>query len=220
MALVKATITNLDTDEEIPVLFNPEEYTLDVGNTIAEIGIPGLQKSPVQYVRGNIRTLRMELFFDTYEQNEDVRVHTRRITSLLEAGPTTLAPPVLLFSWSSLQFQCVLESVSQRFIMFRPSGMPVRARLTVVFKEFARLEVEVERGFFIGPPTVRNIVEGENLGQLAYDYFGDPGAWRHIAELNGIDDPINLEPGRQIVIPTDRTRPRIKADGKTRLLPP
>jgi hypothetical protein len=213
-------IINQDTKEEIPVLFNPEEYTLDVGNTIAEIGIPGLQRSPVQYVRGNIRTLRMELFFDTYEQNEDVRVHTRRITSLLEPNPTTLAPPVLLFSWGSLQFQCVLESVSQRFIMFRPSGMPVRARLTVVFKEFARLEVQIEEGLFIGPPTVRNIVEGETLSQLAHDYLGDPGAWRDIAEANGIDDPLNLQPGRQIVIPTGRTRPRTLGDGKTRLLPP
>jgi nucleoid-associated protein YgaU len=206
MALDKATIVNLDTREAIPVLFNPEEYTLDVGNTIAEIGIPGLQKSPVQYVRGNVRTLRMELFFDTYEQNEDVRLHTRRITSLLDPVPTTLAPPVLLFSWSSLQFQCVLESVSQRFIMFRPSGMPVRARLTVAFKEFARLEVTIEKGLFVGPPTVRNIVEGETLSKLAHEYLGDPGAWREIAVANGIDDPINLEPGRQIVIPSDRTR--------------
>jgi hypothetical protein len=209
MALVKAIIMNQDTREAIPVLFNPEEYTLDVGNTIAEIGIPGLQRSPVQYVRGNIRTLRMELFFDTYEQNEDVRVHTRRITSLLEPSPTTLAPPVLLFSWSSLQFQCVLETVSQRFIMFKPSGMPVRARLTVVFKEFARLEVEIEAGFFIGPPTVRNIIEGETLSQLAHEYFGDPGAWREIAEANDIDDPINLKPGRRIVIPPGRTRHQV-----------
>jgi hypothetical protein len=206
MALVKATIINRDTREAIPVLFNPEEYTLDVGNTIAEIGIPGLQRSPVQYVRGNIRTLRMELFFDTYEQNEDVRVHTRRITSLLEPSPTTLAPPVLLFSWSSLQFQCVLETVSQRFIMFKPSGMPVRSRLTVVFKEFARLQVEIEQGLFIGPPTVRNIVEGETLSQLAHEYLGDAGAWREIAVANGIDDPFNLQPGRRIVIPSGRTR--------------
>jgi nucleoid-associated protein YgaU len=206
MALDKATIINLDTGEAIPVLFNPEEYTLDLGNTIAEIGIPGVQKSPVQYVRGNVRTLRMELFFDTYEQNEDVRVHTSRITSLLEPNPTTLAPPVLLFSWSSLQFQCVLETVSQRFIMFKPSGMPVRARLTVAFKEFARLEVQIERGFFVGPPTVRNIVEGETLSKLAHEYLGDPGAWRDIAEANGIDDPINLLPGLRIVIPSDRKR--------------
>ena len=206
MALDKATIINLDTREAIPVLFNPEEYTLDLGNTIAEIGIPGLQKSPVQYVRGNVRTLRMELFFDTYEQNQDVRVHTRRITSLLEPSPTTLAPPVLLFSWSSLQFQCVLETVSQRFVMFKPSGMPVRARLTVAFKEFARLQVEIEEGLFIGPPTVRNLVEGETLSQLAHEYLGDAGAWREIALANGIDDPFDLQPGRRIVIPSGRTR--------------
>jgi nucleoid-associated protein YgaU len=82
----------------------------------------------------------------------------------------------------------------------------VRARLTVAFKEFARLEVQIERGFFVGPPTVRNIVEGETLSKLAHEYLGDPGAWRDIAEANGIDDPINLLPGLRIVIPSDRKR--------------
>ena len=62
-------------------------------------------------------------------------------------------------------------------------------------------EVEIERGFFVGPPTVRNLVEGETLSKLAHEYLGDPGAWRDIAEANGIDDPINLRPGRRIVIP-------------------
>jgi nucleoid-associated protein YgaU len=90
--------------------------------------------------------------------------------------------------------------------MFKPSGMPVRARLTVAFKEFARLEVEIEEGLFIGPPTVRNLVEGETLSQLAHEYLGDAGAWRVIALANGIDDPFDLRPGRRIVIPSGRTR--------------
>ena len=74
------------------------------------------------------------------------------------------------------------------------------------FKEFARLQVEIEEGLFIGPPTVRNIVEGETLSQLAHEYLGDAGAWREIALANGIDDPFDLRPGRRIVIPSGRTR--------------
>ena len=207
MALDKASIINLDTGEETAVMFNPAEYTLDMGNTIAEIGIPGLEKSPVQYVRGKIRTLTMELFFDTYENraNRDVRVRTRQITALLEKNPTTQAPPVLLFSWGSLQFKCVLETVSQRFIMFVADGTPVRARLKVVFKEFEELDVEIEEGLFLGPPTVRNILDGETLDQLADEFLGDSGAWREIAELNDIDDPINVPAGTQLVIPPGKT---------------
>jgi Contractile injection system tube protein/LysM domain len=201
MALEKATIINLDTEERIPVMFNPEEYSLDLGNTIAEIGIPGLEKSPVQYVRGNIRTLKMELFFDTYENHTDVRRSTERITALLKKTPATQAPPVLLVTWGSLQFKCVLESAAQRFIMFLDDGTPVRARLTVGFKEFEQLEVEIEQGVFIFPPTVHNLLEGETLSKLAHEYLGDAGDWRAIAELNHIDDPLSLVPGLALLIP-------------------
>lgn len=208
MALDKATIINLDTDESIPVMFNPEEYTLDAGNTVAEVGVPGLQKSPVQYVRGKIRTLKMELFFDSYEEGVDVRVHTRRITSLLDENPSTQAPPVLLLSWGSLQFKCVLETVSQRFVMFLSDGTPVRARLTVSFKEFEQLEISIEEGLFVVPPTVRNLIEGETLSQLADEYLGDAGAWRDIAELNNIDDPLNVVAGTALIIPPGKTKTR------------
>ena len=207
MALEKATIINLDTNEQIPVMFNPEEYSLDMGNTIAEIGIPGLEKSPVQYVRGKIRTLQMELFFDTYEKRprQDVRRATRRITALLEKGPTTQAPPVLLVTWGSLQFVCVLEKVGQRFIMFLDDGTPVRARLNVTFKEFEPVEVQIQSGLFFGPPTVHNLLEGETLSKLAHEFLGDPGAWRRIAEQNNIDDPRRIPPGTQLLIPSQKT---------------
>lgn len=209
MALEKATIINLDTHDQMPVMFNPEEYSLDMGNTIAEIGIPGLEKSPVQYVRGNIRTLQMELFFDTYEEkkevNKDVRRATRRITGLLDKNPATQAPPVLLVTWGSLQFKCVLEKVSQRFIMFLDDGRPVRARLNVTFKEFEPIAVEIRSGIFIIPPSVHNLLEGETLSNLAGKYLGDPGAWRRIAEQNNIDDPRRIPPGTPLLIPSQRT---------------
>ena len=50
--LAKATILNTVTHELITVMYNPEEYKLDQGNTFAEIGIPGLDAPPMQYVRG------------------------------------------------------------------------------------------------------------------------------------------------------------------------
>jgi nucleoid-associated protein YgaU len=206
VALEKAVIIRLESGERIPVMFNPEEYAIEVGNTFAEIGIPGLERSPLQYVRGNARTLQMELFFDTYEVKRDVRAEVARITGLLQKDPGTQAPPILLVTWGSLQFRGVLESASQRFVMFLSDGTPVRARANVTFKEFAPLEVEVQRGLFLGPPSVRTLVENDTLSRLAHEHLGDPGAWREIAELNGIDDPFDLRPGSTLLIPTIRTR--------------
>lgn len=194
MALEKATIINTNTNEPIPVLFNPEEYTLDKANNFAEIGIPGLEAPPIQYVRGNLKTLKMDLFFDTYEDKTDVRNFTQQIIGLLEKDPATQAPPILLFSWGQLNFGCVLDSVSQKFTMFLSDGTPVRATLSVIFKEFQSVEIEIQQGLFIAPPTVQNFADGQTLSGLAGDFLGDPGAWREIAELNNIDDPRNIPP--------------------------
>ncbi|MEB3180868.1 MAG: LysM peptidoglycan-binding domain-containing protein [Nostocaceae cyanobacterium] len=204
MSLEKATITNLQTAELIAVMFNPEEYALDIANTFAEIGIPGLKTPPIQYVRGNARNLKMELFFDTFEKRQDVRNKTLQISGLLNNNPETQAPPILLFSWGGFNFKCVLESVGQRFTMFLEDGTPVRATLTVSFKEYQEVNIEIRKGLFIGPPTIRNIVEGETLSKIAGNVLGDPSAWREIAELNNIDNPLKLIPGNQLIVPPIR----------------
>ena len=73
----------------------------------------------------------MELFLDTYERHtegsrslnaagDDVRTLVKQVTDLMAIDPTTHAPPVLLFTWGSLTFTCVLTRATQRFIMFLP----------------------------------------------------------------------------------------------------
>jgi nucleoid-associated protein YgaU len=199
--LAKALIVDTRTGERTPVMYNPDEYRIEQGNELAEIGIPGLAAPPVQYVRGRVRTLTMELFFDTYEQQEDVRTYTRRLVRLLDPAPRTFAPPVLLFVMGRFAFRCVLASADQRFTMFLPDGTPVRARLSVAFREYTEVELETQRGFFAGPPTLHNITAKDTLAGLAAEYLGDPARWREIADANRLTDPLRLPPGRPLVIP-------------------
>src|SRR5262245_21956765 len=93
--LAKALIVNTTTGTSFPVMYNPEQLKLEQGNSFAEIGIPGLNVPPAQYVRGKARAVTMDLFFDTYETGEDVRAHTAPIVALLDKSPQTQAPPVL-----------------------------------------------------------------------------------------------------------------------------
>ena len=207
--LAKAMIINLQTDERIEVMYNPEELRMDQGNTFAEVGIPGLAAPPIQYVRGRARTLSMDLFFDTYEPFDslhpdkrlDVRLFAGQIVRLLDQNPRTKAPPVLLFSLGQIQFQCVLTEVGQRFTMFWSDGTPVRATLSVRFQEYTRVDFETRAGFFAGPPTMHTITASDTLSRLATDYLGDAALWRQIAEANQIDDPLNIPAGMALVIP-------------------
>jgi hypothetical protein len=204
MALVnleKATIINTITNQKISVMYNPEEFKLDQGNTFAEVGIPGLNAPPIQYVRGRARMLTMDLFFDTYESKQDVRVFTGQVVNLLNTLPQTKAPPVLLFSMGRFNFECVLVDAGQRYTMFLHDGTPVRATLSTRFQEYVRVDITIQQGLFIGPPVLQHYIQGQTLSGLASDYLGDPSKWRSIAQANDIDDPFHIEPGTPLVIP-------------------
>src|SRR5262252_8192850 len=118
MALVKASITAENTGESLDVMFNPEEYSLNRDNNFASQAIPGLSSPLIQFAHGNLRTLDMELLFDTYERLSDVRLETERLIHLMEIDPALHAPPVLIVAWASLQFRCVLTKASQKFVLF------------------------------------------------------------------------------------------------------
>jgi hypothetical protein len=214
MGLEHAQITNLVSCEKIPVLFNPEEYTLAKDINYAQSSVPGLSGPILQFVNGNLQTLEMELLVDTYEKHgegssstaagADVRGLTGKITGLMAIDPTTHAPPVLLFSWGSLYFKCVLARVTQRFIMFRPDGIPVRARLNVTFNEYlepAREAKEVSRQ--TADYTKEHVVlDGETLSAVAARLYEDPRLWRPIALRNRIADPRSILPGQRLLVPS------------------
>jgi hypothetical protein len=203
VGLSKALITIEHTGEQIPVMFNPEEYSLNQDNNFASQNVPGLSGPILQFVHGNMRTLEMELFFDTTDQRSDVRQETQKLTGLLQVDSELHAPPVLLVSWGSLQFRCVLARANQQFIKFMEDGRPVRARLTVTFNEFidaSRESRQVKRQT-ANFTKVHVAAEGETLSDLAGRFYEDPRMWRAIAIENGIDDPLTDFAGDWLRIP-------------------
>lgn len=215
MALTKAKITVEGRSEEaFTVLFNPEEYTINKDNNFASFAVPGLSSPLLQFVNGNMTTLEMELFFDTYEFKPeinseppgppDVRDITNRFMNLMEIDSQPLhAPPVLMFSWSSLQFRCVLLRASQKFIMFRSDGRPVRARITATFAEYVDPERESKKvNRQTADFTVQIVTQGETLSAIAANCYGNPETWRPIAIANGLDNPYVLTVGQTLLIPS------------------
>lgn len=202
MRLSKAFITP-SGGNPVPVLFNPTQYSLDRGNRLAEIGVPGLGSPVLQFVHGTSSTLSMQLFFDTYEDRRDVRLHTDRVYGLLRIDPDTHAPPVCTFSWGTFTFRCVLERVGGRFTLFLADGTPVRATLDVVFKEWRDVAVQVRENPTRSADhrTTWTVRRGDSLSAIAAAQYGDPAAWRAIAEANGIDNPRTLKPGQVLTLP-------------------
>jgi contractile injection system tube protein len=184
-------------------LFNPTDYTVAKANQIAEAAVPGLEAPILQYVHGNTRTLDMELYFDTYEEGTDVRSATDKVYNLLLIDPSTHAPPICDIAWGQFKFHGVVDHVSGKFTLFLPNGTPVRATLSVSFKEFIDVDalVRVQPTQSADHRKTRVVKSGDRIDNIANEEYGDPGQWRPIAEANDMDDPDQLEPGHVLIIP-------------------
>jgi hypothetical protein len=202
VGLEKATITP-EGGESIQVLFNPNKYSLEKGNTLAEIGVPGLGAPLLQFVHGNTRTLAMELFFDTYEARSDVRAYTDRIYGLLAINRDKHAPPICEFRWQSFHFRGVLDRVSGSFDLFLANGTPARATLNVSFKEYIDVEAHVRALALQSADHTRTytVRRGDTLSGIAATFYRNPAKWRTIALANQIRNPLALAPGQVLVIP-------------------
>jgi hypothetical protein len=214
----------VDELEFIQLQYNPTELVFSKSAGMAELAVPGLDSPLLQFVRGQAETLTLDLFFDTTEDGAGARARsvteeTDRIYELLKIEPRTHAPPVCAFLWNShfpgadvsahvgnqrrTDFQCVVDQVRQRFTLFSPTGVPLRATLTVTFREYKPLDQQLHQLNRSSPDRTHSHVvqRGDTLSSIAGLHYGDPGEWRPVARANGIEDPRRLEPGVTLVVP-------------------
>jgi len=203
MSLEKAIITNIDTGEEIAVLFNPKEYVIEKKTPWTELNVFGMDSPPVQFTMGERKRLAMELFFDTSEAKTDVREYTGKMETLMMVNAQEHRPPVLRFSWGNLSFDCVLEDLVQRYTLFRDDGTPLRAILKTVFKEYATAAAQLSNTRRESADHTKRMVirEGESISSISAREYNDPGKWRVIAQANRIEDPENIKPGTIVELP-------------------
>ncbi|HKP51320.1 MAG TPA: LysM peptidoglycan-binding domain-containing protein [Chloroflexia bacterium] len=224
--LEKATIVVQWEDEMefIPVQFNPTEISLDKSAQIAEIAIPGLDTPLLQFVRGQTEKLTLDLFFDTTEDGmgtgaTSVTTLTDRIYELVKIEPSRHAPPLCAFIWNSAfpgnstsahignqrrdGFDGIVESVRQKFMLFSPQGVPLRATLTVTFREYKTLDYQLRQLNLNSPDRTHShlVQAGDTLSSIAGKYYKRPGEWRRIAEANDIKDPRRLVAGTLLTVP-------------------
>jgi nucleoid-associated protein YgaU len=207
----------------IPLQFNPETYSIsksvhwDLPKDAAGSSIKserGLNAPRITFGGGDSRQLSLELFFDTSipgkqigtTKIEDVRKQTNKIVTLTRIEAGEAHPRVCELIWgdapagSDFPFKGVITSLTQKFTQFSRDGKPVRAYLSVTFREF--LDPQLDKRRTDRPSlTTRVLQGGDNLSNMARDLYHDPKRWRLIAETNGIDNPLKIPVGQSITIP-------------------
>ena len=202
----KATIRNLENQEEFEVMFNPTEYSLSKSNSWTQVSIRESNVPRTYFSGGDPTELSIELFFDTYERGEDVRDYTKKVIALTKIAEQKdgFRPPRCMFSWGKVfNFAAVITSLSYRYTLFRDDGIPLRATMNVTFREAS--DAGVKQGQESPPMGIPGykvfiVKPGDTIDSIAAREYGDPKAWRFIADTNSLVDPKDLRPGQALII--------------------
>jgi nucleoid-associated protein YgaU len=124
--------------------------------------------------------------------------------SIGAAGLALVAPS--LGSQGRNGFRCIMESIKQKFTLFSPDGVPLRATLTVALREYKTLDDQLAKIPTASPDRTHAHVLGQtdSLSSVAQLYYDSSAEWRAIADRNGIDDPRRLSIGQMLEVPRIR----------------
>ena len=192
--------------------FNPKEITISKSSTWRRSQNRGARNaSQPEFVGTNPRTLKMNLLFDSWDTEADDDDVSKDVELLFDwTNPTEQSvnnnrpqPPLVVMHWGNKSyFEVYVKQVSAKYTMFDTKGVPVRATVTVTFEETPE-GAEGQNPTSGGKPGQRThtVTEGDSLQSIAYKEYGRADRWRAVAAFNGIDDPLRVPLGRDLLLP-------------------
>jgi nucleoid-associated protein YgaU len=200
--------------ETIVAMFNPNKLTLSRSVPWPDQQAAKRDTPEVQFTGGIPATLSLDLLFDTYDTPEPEaakksvrKVYTDKLMHLttVETHGKSHRPPVCRLQWGeqSIFFQGVLQQIQIQFTMFTTKGTPVRATASCTFKQWLPNSEDLQKQDLMSSDVAKVWVvkRGQSLATIASAEYGDPRAWRIIADANGIDNPLGLAPGTRLLLP-------------------
>ena len=209
--IVKLDKAGKTSGPPIKVMFRPKELNISKQNNWQASNSPKTNAPKFEFKGGGAETLKLQLFFDTYIEKEDVREkYTNAIYRLMRIDEESRdkktkkgRPPTVRFQWGkTVGFNAVITNISQRFSLFLPDGTPVRAVLDVSFQEVEE-EYKKQNPTSGGVGGERHwlVKVGDTLAMIAFNEYGDSTQWRLIADANGLTEVRRLSPGKMLMIP-------------------
>jgi nucleoid-associated protein YgaU len=204
---------------EISFDYNPKELSFSRKAATKEVPTAGTTGPPqVQYQGPTSSNKSFELFYSRFEPEifggpgitkklEDL---ANQLLSLLEAHPDTIGAgktptrPMVMFSWGDIVTNpCFVDEVAITYLMFLPHGEPLRMKAVVTLSEapYDKKLTNPTSGGRVNRKT-HTLLAGETLATVAFKELNDAGLWRAIAEENDIDDPLRLQSGTVLLLPT------------------
>lgn len=213
MAIQKAYLMT-ETKKKIEFMFNPQDLEFSKTTSWKSNDTPGSNAPQLQFDSGGSVEFSITALFDSTANGKPVTKITDELYKLTVTDKSIKGtkedrnmtrPPWVQFHWGKMRsFKAVVTRLDLKFTYFTADGTPLRASASMSFRQYTdekNLPPQNPTSGTPNPGQIRRVESGQYLDTIADDIYGDPGRWRLIAEANDIDDPLDLPPGRRVVIP-------------------
>ncbi len=187
-------------------MLNPETYSqnFDVQYNV-EQG-QGTPDATIKYEKSTPSTVNFDLIFDgtgvVNAKRTDLASEISKFKKVVyDYNGNIHSPNYLKLIWGkALLYKCRLTSLKINYTLFKPDGSPLRAKLSVSFKEFQTPSAALDRN---SPDMthVKTVVSGDLLPSLVYDVYRDENHILKVADHNKLDSIMHLEPGKRLYFP-------------------
>ncbi len=118
-------------------------------------------------------------------------------------------PNFIKLKWGTLLFKCQLKTLSLKYTLFTPDGMPVRAEADLLFVGYTSPEELAKEAKRKSSDMSRlvTVKAGDTLPLLCYRIYGTSVPYAEVARVNRLTGFRRLEPGMQLLFPPVRTAP-------------
>lgn len=213
--LVAHSADKADVPAEVSFAFNPEAVRVTKTLKPKEQRQAGQDAPALQFNGGDSLKLEFgEVLFDTFEDRVSVYArHVSQLEKLILVSKSLHRPPRVHFVWGQ-GFGSEdgkintgiwhVTALDVNYIMFLPNGVPVRAKCKLTLTEVPDDETPAKGSKANQSPDtahVHLVQRGDSLQAIAHKEYDDSSEWRRIAMANGIDDPLELQPGSRLLIP-------------------
>lgn len=117
-------------------------------------------------------------------------------------------PSLLHIQWGSLfTFDCVLASIDINYVLFKPNGEPLRAKVSATFTQTKDPKLRAQKEDKKSPDLthVVKVVEDDNLPLMSYKSYGDPSLYMQLAYVNRLMSVRSIPTGEQLLFPPVKT---------------
>jgi Contractile injection system tube protein len=112
-------------------------------------------------------------------------------------------PPFLMITWGKLVFIGVLEDMTHVYNLFDPSGLPLRAEVSMKIKEYVESSALSRAMSLLSPDLTRKrqVKSSDNILTLCEEVYEKPDYYLEVAKANNLSNFRRIEAGKELLFP-------------------